>query len=51
VQWEITTGTSPVTFAPKDPLTRGQIATFMWRLAGKPDAFNPNSALPSSMRT
>ena len=51
VEWEITTGTSPVTFAPKDPLTRGQIATFMWRLAGKPDAFNPNSALPSSMRT
>ena len=51
VQWEITTGTSPITFDPEDSLTRGQIATFLWRLAGQPDAFHPDSTLPSFMRT
>ena len=50
VQWEVTTGTSPVTFDPKEPLTRGQIAAFLWRLAGQPDAFHPDSTLPSAMR-
>lgn len=32
----ITTGTSPTTFSPGDPVTRAQIATFLWRLAGEP---------------
>lgn len=50
VEWGITTGTSPTTFSPDDPLTRGQIATFLWRLAGAPDAFAPHIVLPSSMR-
>jgi hypothetical protein len=34
----ITTGTSPTTYSPDDPLTRGQIAALMWRLAGNPAA-------------
>ena len=32
----ITTGTSATTFSPKDPCTRGQIVTFLWRAEGKP---------------
>ena len=36
VEEEITTGTSPTTFSPDDPVTRGQMATFLWRLAGEP---------------
>ena len=32
----ITTGTSSTTFSPEDPVTRGQMATFLWRLAGSP---------------
>jgi len=51
VEWDITTGTSPTTFAPDDPLTRAQIATFLWRLAGQPSAFHPKVLLPSSMRS
>ena len=51
VEWGITTGTSAVTFAPDDPLTRAHIATFLWRLAGEPDAFHPETTLPASMRT
>ena len=35
---EITTGTSPTTFAPDETLTRAQAATFLHRLAGKPEA-------------
>ena len=27
-----TTGTSPTTFSPDDNVTRGQLATFLWRL-------------------
>ena len=34
----ITTGTSDTTFSPDDTLTRGQIATFLWRLAKRPNA-------------
>ena len=34
----ITTGTSATTFSPQDTLTRGQIATFLHRLAGYPEA-------------
>lgn len=50
VEHGITTGTSPTSFSPDDPLTRGQIATFLWRLAGKPAAFAEGVTLPSSMR-
>ncbi len=32
----ITTGTSPSTFSPDAPLTRGQAATFLYRLEGSP---------------
>lgn len=32
----ITTGTSPTTYSPDDVVTRGQMATFLWRLAGEP---------------
>ena len=34
----VTTGTSPTTFSPWDKLSRGQIAAFLWRLAGEPSA-------------
>jgi alpha-tubulin suppressor-like RCC1 family protein len=32
----ITTGTSPITFSPDDVVSRAQMATFLWRLAGEP---------------
>ena len=31
-----TSGTSPTTFSPDDTVTRGQLATFLWRLDGRP---------------
>ena len=34
---ELTTGTSPTTFSPDDTVTRGQLATFLWRFAGEPE--------------
>jgi hypothetical protein len=34
----ITTGTSPTRFGPDDPVSRGQMATFLWRLVGQPAA-------------
>ncbi len=34
----VTTGTSATTFSPDDPLTRAQIAAFLWRLANEPEA-------------
>ena len=33
---DITTGTSPTTFAPDTPLTRAHLVTFLWRLAERP---------------
>ena len=33
---EITTGVGGNRYAPDDPVTRGQMATFLWRLAGRP---------------
>jgi hypothetical protein len=40
IQWlvdeEITTGTSPGCFDPDRPVSRGEIATFLWRYAGRP---------------
>lgn len=32
----ITTGTGPTTYSPNSPVTRGQLATFLWRFAGEP---------------
>ena len=48
----ITTGTSPTTFSPDGPLTRAEVVTFIWRLAGLPDAFAPwvQPVLPPKMR-
>jgi hypothetical protein len=47
VQWmvdnDLTTGTSPTCFSPSAPVTRGQAAAFMWRMAGEP---NPASRHP-----
>ncbi|MEM8707843.1 MAG: S-layer homology domain-containing protein [Actinomycetota bacterium] len=41
VRWlaeeEITTGTSATTYSPAGLVTRAQMATFLWRLAGEPD--------------
>ncbi|MEO0495266.1 MAG: S-layer homology domain-containing protein [Actinomycetota bacterium] len=34
----ITTGTSPITFSPQQPITRGMVAAFLWRYAGEPSA-------------
>ncbi len=36
----ITTGTSPTTFSPDDPVTRAQMVTFLWRLARTPGAWS-----------
>lgn len=37
----ITVGTTPSTFAPDDPVTRAQLATFLWRLCGRPPVDDP----------
>ena len=34
----VTTGTSPTTFSPSRTLNRGELAAFLWRLAGEPTA-------------
>ena len=34
---EITTGKTPTMFAPDDPVTRGEMATFLWRYSGEPE--------------
>jgi predicted enzyme related to lactoylglutathione lyase len=34
---EITTGKTATTFAPDDPVTRGEMATFLWRYSGEPE--------------
>jgi len=34
--FELTTGTDPGVFSPLDGVTRGQLATFIWRLEGEP---------------
>ena len=38
----ITKGTSATTFSPEDICTRAQIATFLWRAQGMPDAGTTN---------
>ena len=37
----ITVGTSPSTFSPDEPVTRAQLATFLWRLCGEPLVDDP----------
>ncbi len=39
----ITTGTTATTFAPNKDCTRGQIVTFLWRAAGKPEPTTTNN--------
>ena len=39
VQEVITTGTSSTTYSPEDPVTRGQMAAFLFRLAAGPGPF------------
>jgi len=34
----VTTGTNATTFAPANNVTRGQFVTFLWRIAGRPNA-------------
>ena len=36
LQRGVTTGPGPGPFSPADPVTRAQMATFLWRLAGQP---------------
>ena len=36
LQRGVTTGTGPGRYSPNDPVTRAQMATFLWRLAGQP---------------
>ena len=37
----ITTGTTPTTYSPDNPVTRGEVAALLHRLAGSPDAPAP----------
>ena len=50
---EITTGTGPTTFAPDEPLTRGQLATFLYRYNNSPEvtinADNPPCSASSDL--
>lgn len=39
---DITTGVRPSFYAPHAQVTRGQIATFLWRLMGEPEATSAN---------
>jgi len=39
----ITTGTSATTFAPDAPVTRAQMAVFLWRLVGEPNITTPHN--------
>jgi hypothetical protein len=38
------TGTTPTTFSPQTPMTRGMLVTVLWRLAGSPDERIPAAA-------
>ncbi|MCQ3807419.1 MAG: FG-GAP-like repeat-containing protein [Acidimicrobiaceae bacterium] len=49
---KITTGTSETTFSPNISVTRGELATFLYRYAGSPDVeFDPNSGDCSPKRS
>ena len=52
VQNGITNGTTPTTFSPYDPCTRGQIVTFLWRAFGSPEPErdeNPFTDVPENI--
>ena len=40
---EVTSGTTNTTFSPYSTCTRGQVATFLWRLKGKPEPTTKNN--------
>ena len=40
----VTTGCTPTRFCPSDDVTRAHFATFLWRLAGRPEATGPQFA-------
>jgi hypothetical protein len=40
----ITTGTSPTSYRPGDPVTRAQMATFLWRYDGRPEPASLDTA-------
>ncbi len=40
---KITSGTTKTSFSPDDGCTRGQVVTFLWRAAGKPDPKSGNN--------
>ena len=40
----ITTGVKADQFGPKDPCTRAQVVTFLWRAAGKPEVLSDSAA-------
>ena len=47
----ITAGTTPTTFGPSEGCTRAQVATFLWRAAGKPatqNSENPFTDVPAN---
>ena len=51
VRQGVTNGTSLMTFSPEEPCTRGQVVTFLWRAAGRPEPkirFNPFSDVRES---
>ncbi len=41
VETGVTTGTSPITYSPGATVSRKQMATFLWRLAGEPTVGTP----------
>ena len=56
---EITTGTSPTTFAPEDTLTRAHLVTFLYRYQGDPEVTvnaltplcDPTAGVPTSFKS
>ena len=52
VKQGITNGTTPDTFSPENPCTRGQIVTFLWRAFGSPEPTsreNPFTDVPETV--
>ena len=52
VKQGITNGTTPTTFSPENPCTRGQIVTFLWRAFGSPEPTsteNPFTDVPETV--
>ena len=43
----ITAGRSETAFAPDEPCTRGEVVTFLWTLAGRPDPVSESDAEPT----